>query len=80
MIVVAVQIDRPPRLQWLLASPRSLAPDSHTDTSRPVLDYGTRGEKKKKKKRFYDATLEGRTEKQPKLQSSTFSVTERQKW
>lgn len=58
VIVVVVQIDRPPRLQWLLASPCSLAPDSHTDTSRPFLIIAREG-----KKCFYDATLEGKTER-----------------
>lgn len=60
VIVVVVQIDRPPRLQWLLASPCSLTPDSHTDTSRPFLIIAREGGKKK---RFYDATLEGKTER-----------------
>lgn len=60
VIVVVVQIDRPPRLQWLLASPCSLAPDSHTDTSRPFLIIARGGEKKS----FHDATLEGKTERQ----------------
>lgn len=59
VIVVVVQIDRPPRLQWLLASPCSLAPDSHTDTSRPFLIIAQGG-----KKNFHDATLEGKTERE----------------
>lgn len=54
VIVMVVLIDRPPRLQWLLALLSSLATNSHTDTSH----YSTRGEKS-----FHDATLERKTER-----------------
>lgn len=57
VMVVLVQIDRPPRLQWLLASSRSLASDSHTDTSRPFLIIAQGG-----RKSFHDAALERKTE------------------
>lgn len=46
VIVAPVQIDRPSRLQWLLASFLfSLAPDSHIDISRPFLIIAWEGER-----------------------------------